>query len=134
MPERRALQLAVCIGGIVPVSAGLFGVLMGAGFTGDALDAAGDSHYRYLSGLLLGIGLTFWSLVPDIEHAARPARILTAIVFLGGLARLYACAVAGWPSWPMIGGLVMELVVTPTLCLWHSLWLARAATSARTRS
>lgn len=125
MPERRALQLAVCIAGIVPVSAGLLGILTGAGFTGDVLGAAGDSHYRYLSGLLLGIGLTFWSLVPRIEHATHPARILTAIVFLGGLARLYALAVTGWPTWPMIGGLTMELVVTPALWLWHTLWLGR---------
>jgi Domain of unknown function (DUF4345) len=130
MLERRALQLAVCLGGIIPVSAGLMGVVMGAGFTGDGLSAAGDSHYRYLSGLLLAIGLSFWALVPGIEAAARPARLLTTLVVLGGLARLYALASVGWPSWPMMGGLVMELAVTPALCLWQ----ARVATQARAAS
>jgi hypothetical protein len=120
MKERRALQIAVCLAGIVPVSAGLLGVVEGAGFTGDRLSVAGDSHYRYLSGLLLGIGLSFWSLLPRIEHAAHLARLLTAIVVIGGLARLAVLAMSGWPSWPMFGGLVMELVVTPALCLWQA--------------
>ena len=127
MSERRALQLAVCIGAIVPVLAGLLGVLWGAGLTGDNLSAAGDSHYRYLSGLLLGIGLCFLSLVPNIEREIRPARLLTAIVVLGGLARLNACAIGGWPSWPMIGGLTMELVVTPALCFWQARVAAKLA-------
>ncbi len=131
MSERRALQLAVCLGGIVPVSAGLMGVMMGAGFTGDGLSAAGDSHYRYLSGLLLAIGLSFWSIVPGIEDAARPARLLTTLVVVGGLARLYALAHVGWPSWPMMGGLVMELVVTPALCVWQARVAAQARTAAQ---
>ena len=83
-----------------------------------------DSHFRYLSGLLLGIGLAFWSTIPGIERKGRMFQLLTAIVFIGGLARLYGVLIDGWPGAPMIGGLAMELVVTPLLCLWQAL-LAR---------
>lgn len=123
--ERRALQLAIALAGLVPVSAGLAGVMLGPDMVGAlALPptpraVALDSHVRYLSGLLLGIGLAFWSFIPTIERRTTEARILTAIVFLGGLARLFGVVVAGWPSGPMIFGLAMELCVTPLLCLWQ---------------
>jgi hypothetical protein len=40
-------------------------------------------------------------------------------VLTGGLARLYAMALAGLPAAGMVGGLVMELGVTPALALWR---------------
>ena len=46
------------------------------------------THAAYLSGLLLGIGLGFWSLIPRIETEGRIFTLLTGIVMLGGLARL----------------------------------------------
>jgi hypothetical protein len=117
----RALQIAVAIGGLVPVSAGLAGILLGpdlSGTTAASLDL--DSHFRYLSGLLLGIGLAFWSTVPGIERKGTIFRLLTVIVFTGGLARLYGVFVYGLPGYPMIFALGMELVVTPLLCLWQA--------------
>ncbi len=116
---KRALQAAIAIGGVVPVSAGLSGAILGAGFAGAAAGADLDSHFRYLSGLLLGIGLAFWSTIPGIEREGALFRVLTAIVFVGGLARLYGVFVHGLPGYPMIFGLAMELLVTPLLCLWQ---------------
>ncbi len=123
--ERRGLQLAVALAGIVPVSAGLDGVLRGAAMTSALLpnDLAGvaiDSHVRYLSGLLLALGLVFWASIPTIERQGLRVRLLTFLVFVGGLARLYGIAVAGNPGAPMLFGLTMELVVTPALCLWQA--------------
>jgi hypothetical protein len=117
---KRALQIAVAIGGIVPVSAGLAGVILGplAGGSGASTDL--DSHFRYLSGLLLAIGLAFWGTIPGIERNGAVFRLLTAIVFAGGLARLYGVLVHGWPGSAMIFGLAMELVITPLLCLWQA--------------
>ena len=131
--ERRCLQAAVAVAGLVPVSAGLAGVLLGSQMAGmlaipDGVRAVSlDSHVRYLSGLLLGIGLAFWSFIPTIERRTVEARLLTAIIFLGGLARLYGVARAGWPSGPMCFGLVMELVITPLLCLWQGRVARRTA-------
>jgi hypothetical protein len=112
---RQLLQGAVALAAAVPVAAGLAGVAAGAPGEG----AAFDSHYRYLSGLLLGIGLTFWSLIPRIERSGALFRALTLIVVAGGLARLYALWARGDPG--VMGlALVMELAVTPALCLWQA--------------
>ena len=116
--ERLYLQRVIAVAGLVPVAAGLYGVLFGAGLTGDRISVSGDSHYRYLSGLLLGIGLLFWSCVPAVEQKSARIQILTMIVVLGGLGRLTGLALTGLPSLPMLGALAMELAVTPAVCLW----------------
>jgi len=121
MFSRRALQAAIAVFGLIPVGAGLAGVLLGPGMVGEGAGAVSlDSHFRYLSGLLLGIGLVYWSMIPSIERRGAAFRILTLVVFIGGLGRLGGVFAAGWPDLPMQGGLVMELVVTPLLCLWQA--------------
>ena len=118
--EKRLLQQAVGIAAIVPIAAGLYGVLFGQALTNENVSISGDSHFRYLSGLLLAIGLCFWSTIPGIEEKTDRFRLLTLLVVLGGLARLLGLALTGIPSLVMLGGLVMELVVTPVLCLWQT--------------
>lgn len=119
--ERRLLQIAIAVGGIVPVSAGLYGGLMGAHMSGELVSAPSlDSHVRYLSGLLLGIGLAFWATVPRIECSTARVRLLTAIVAVGGLMRLLGIIFVAVPGAPMLFGLCMELVVTPLICLWQT--------------
>jgi len=116
------LRAAVALGGAVPVGAGIVGVLLGPSMLQPpslAPEAALDSHYRYLSGLLLGIGLGFWSTLRRIEAQGTRFRLLTGIVVAGGLARLLGLLVSGWPGEGMLFGLAMELVVTPLLCLWQ---------------
>lgn len=130
MPVERALfRLAVAVAGLVPVGAGLGGVLLGADLfaaTPGAADISLDSHVRYLSGLLLGIGLAFWTTLRRPEDHTARYRLLGAIVFLGGLARAYGLVAEGAPDLPMRLALVMEPVVTPAICLWQGR-LARKA-------
>jgi Domain of unknown function (DUF4345) len=119
--ERRVLQAAVLIFACVPVLGGLAGVISGLGVvqaTSPDL-VSSDSHVRYLSGLLLGIGLAFWSLVPRIERAGSVFSALTFLVAVGGLARLASVAASGLPSRIMLSALVMELAITPLLCVWQ---------------
>ncbi len=118
--ERRWLQGAVAVGCLVPLSAGLAGVLLGPGLTGDTASVAGDSHYRYLSGLLLGIGLMFVSTIPAIEAKGPRFRLLTGIVVIGGVGRAVGYAALGAPDLAMTLTLGMELAVTPLLCLWQA--------------
>ena len=118
--ERKLLQQSVAIVAIVPVAAGLYGVLFGQALTGDAVSISAESHFRFLSGLLLGIGLCFWSTLPSIEEKTNRFRLLTLLVVIGGLGRLVGLGLTGLPSLFMIGGLIMELVVTPVLCLWQT--------------
>jgi hypothetical protein len=125
--ETRALQASVIAAAAVPVAAGLAGVVWGPGAVElPGLTPAQDSHARYLSGLLLGIGLAFWSTVPNIRRQGARFRLLAAIVVLGGLARLLSLAVAGEPSAAMLGGLALELVATPLLALWQARVAAQA--------
>lgn len=124
--EKRLLQICVALGGVVPVSAGLWSVVFGpSGIGGDAVSAALDSHFRYLSGLLLAIGLGFWSAVPDIEEKTARFRLLTAVVVVGGLSRAFGLFAMGVPSRGMLAALAMELGVTPLLCLWQARVSAR---------
>lgn len=118
--ERRLLQQSVAIVATIPVATGLYGVLFGQALTGDAVSISAESHFRYLSGLLLGIGLCFWSTLPSIEIHTGRIRLLTLLVVIGGLSRLIGLALTGLPSLFMLGGLFVELIVAPVLCLWQT--------------
>jgi hypothetical protein len=117
--ERRLLQIAVFIAACVPVAGGLAGAVLGARAFGAWPGAAADSHTRYLSGLLLAIGLVYWGCLPAIERRGTIVRTLTALVFVGGLARLAGVFLAGDPG-SMRWTLAMELGVAPALCLWQA--------------
>jgi len=119
--EKRALQVAVAIGCLVPICAGVAGVFWGpAMMSGAVTDGADlDSHFRYLSGLLLGIGLAYASTIPSIEKRGRRFYLLTAIVAVGGVGRLLWVLSGGALSPATVGSLAMELVVTPALLAWQ---------------
>jgi len=118
--SRRLLQAAVAIGGLVPVLAGLAGMLLGPAFMADGgYPVSADSHVRYLSGLLAAIGVAFWATIPAIERRTARFRLLTALVVAGGIGRLISLLTVGVPSPSMLFGLAMELGVTPALCLWQ---------------
>jgi uncharacterized membrane protein YfcA len=116
--EKALLQSAVGLASLVPILAGLFGVLAGVQMFGGGTDGM-DSHFRYLSGLLLGIGFAFISTIPHIEFHRRRFRLLTAIVLTGGIGRLTGVLLTGALDKTVLFALVMELVVTPTLCVWQ---------------
>lgn len=125
--ERRGLQILVAVFGLVPVCAGLAGAVQGADFLATtATNISLDSHFRYLSGLLLAIGIGYWTTIPSIETRGPRFILLTSIVFVGGLARLAGIIATGVPRWPMVAAVIIELIVTPLLCLWQRR-IARAA-------
>jgi hypothetical protein len=78
-----------------------------------------ESHFRYLSGLLLGLGVGFAATVPTIERRSELFTALSGIVVVGGLARLSALVVYGVPNAPHLRALGMELVVVPLLFAWQ---------------
>lgn len=132
--EKRLLQFCVLLGSLVPLAAGLWGIFSGYRwlideqwqryfplFMGEfAPGLTLDSHFHYLSGLLLGIGLGFISCVPAIEEKTERFRLLTLIVVLGGSARLLSLTEYGFYIFPIHYALIMELLVTPLLCLWQN--------------
>lgn len=120
--ERRALQVVVAIACLVPFSVAIPSVLRGAvvlkGVTAPVA-ADLDSHFRYLSGIFLALGIGFASCVPGIERKGARFRLLGAMVVAGGLARALSWAEIGAPSMGHRLGLAMELGVVPLLMLWQ---------------
>ena len=116
--SKRPLQIAVAVAGLVPVSAGALGAvrpeLLSLSGPGHAF-----THAAYLSGLLLGLGLAFWSLIPTIERETRAFTILTGLVVVGGLARAFTAVRLGAFGMPVVIPLIMELGVTPALWAWQ---------------
>jgi hypothetical protein len=47
-----------------------------------------DSHFRFLSGVFLAVGIGFYSTVVSIEKRTGRFRLLAGFVFAGGVARL----------------------------------------------
>jgi hypothetical protein len=115
--EKRLLQMAVAAAGLVPVTAGVLGALRPEWLLGGPPSAL--AHGAYLSGLLLGLGLAFWSLIPTIERQGQIFSLLAAMVMLGGLARVITALRLGAWTVSVELPLVMELGVTPMLWLWQ---------------
>lgn len=121
--ERRLLQLAVALGCIVPLLAGGAGMIEGPAMLRGVESQAPadlDSHYRYLSGLLLAIGIAFATCIAGIERKTARFRLLALLVFVGGLGRLLGVASSGWPGTGQMFGLAMELGALPLLVLWQA--------------
>ena len=78
------------------------------------------NHGRYLSGLLLAIGLAFWAAIPGLERQTARICVLTAVVVIGGFCRLLGVMLGDRLSPAVAGALAMELAVTPLLCFWQS--------------
>ena len=121
--ERRLLQAAVALAALVPLTMGSLSLVEGP----DVLRGIGadvptdlDSHFRYLSGLLLGIGLGFASCIRSIECRGARFRTLALIVVLGGLGRLLSLVAVGLPSRGHLLGLALELGLVPLLMLWQA--------------
>jgi hypothetical protein len=122
--ERRILQAAILLACLVPLLAGGAGVIKGpamlSGIGPGEASTDLDSHFRYLSGLLLGFGLAFLSCISAIEKRTALFRGLGLIVVIGGLARLYSAFALGLPGPGHVFGLAMELGTVPALVLWQA--------------
>lgn len=119
--ERRLLQTVVSVACLVPILTGLDGVLRGIAMVpGSGASVDLDSHFRYLSGIFLMVGLAFASTIPSIERQGPRFRLLGAMVVMGGLARGLSWAMIGTPGPAHQLGLAMELGVVPLLMLWQA--------------
>lgn len=126
--ERRLLQGVIAATCTVSLSASITSILSGPGWlmqNGDVTTDL-DSHFRYLSGLLLAIAIGFLSCMRGIEQKGPRMRLLAAIVIVGGLSRAYSAAVIGLPSFGHLGGLTIELVIVPVITAWQWSFARRA--------
>ncbi|KQM86142.1 hypothetical protein ASE67_09805 [Sphingomonas sp. Leaf23] len=118
--ERTLLQGVVALVCIVPFGASIVGILHGAAWLQGDPATNMDSHFRYLSGLFLGMGIAFASCIPDIERKGGRFRLLGMMVVIGGLARLLSLVTVGMPSTGHLVGLGIELGVVPLVLAWQT--------------
>ncbi len=122
--ERRLFQAAVALGCLSPLYFGLRGIIEGpAMLVGvEPGQAAPDllSHYRFLSGLFLGIGLALLSCLPAIERRSERFRWACVALVAGGLARGYGLQMGDAPSTAHRIALAAELGVVPLLLFWQA--------------
>ncbi|MER8807231.1 DUF4345 domain-containing protein [Mesorhizobium australicum] len=121
MSGKAALQVVVGVLAATPVLVGVEGIVSGPEFLHVAapwpVDL--DSHFRFLSGFFLAIGLAWYSCIPSIETKTERFRLLAACTFAGGLARLVSLLLVGAPSLGHVAGLCIELLSVPALVWWQ---------------
>jgi hypothetical protein len=117
--ERKLLQIAFALAGLVLIVFGLAGVFFGANFVDLSGNVEIDSYFRFLKGVLLGIGLIYWSSIPDIARHGERISLVTFILVLGAVPRLIAVIGHGVPTIGILVSLAGELIVAPLLWLWH---------------
>lgn len=122
--ERRLLQAAIAVGCLSPFWFGLRGVIEGPAFLVgvEPGQVAPDllSHFRYLSGLFLGIGFVLLSCVPRIEMRTARFRWACGAIVVGGLARALGLIMGDAPSAAHHVALAAELGLVPMLLLWQA--------------
>jgi hypothetical protein len=130
---KRALQIVVAVLAATPVMVGIEGFVSGPKFLHVIrpwpVDL--DSHFRFLSGFLLAIGIAWYSCIHRIETKTERFRVLAACTFTGGLARLVSLILVGAPSLGHIAGLCIELLAVPALVWWQGYVANKASESAR---
>ncbi|WP_404334934.1 DUF4345 domain-containing protein [Sphingomonas sp. MMS12-HWE2-04] len=120
--EKRLLQAVMALTLLLPLTAAIAGVIGGPRFLGHppAIPTDLDSHFRYVSGLFLGMLLLFASCIPAVERKGPRLRLLAAMVILGGACRLLSLILVGMPSLGHRIGLGIELVEVPLILLWQA--------------
>jgi hypothetical protein len=130
--ERVLLQIAFALAGLLLIVFGLAGVFFGANFADLSGSVEMDSYFRFLKGMLLGIGLIYWSSIPDIARHSERISVVTFILVLGAVPRLIAVIGHGVPTIGILIGLAGELIFAPLLWLWHQHVAGAAQRSALT--
>ncbi len=119
--SQLVFRCIVAVLALIPISAGAAGVLLGLSFPGfelEAENADAASHFRFLSGIFLAMGLAYWGVGLGIGEYLCRFQLLAMLTFAGGLARLASLWLDGIPSTGHLIGLAMELTVVPLLYLW----------------
>lgn len=119
---RGALQAVVAGATLVPLSIASLSLWRGPAWLGQVAPIATDldSHFRYLSGIFLMLGVGFASCIPAIERKGPRLRLLGAMVIAGGLGRLWSLDRVGAPSTGHLVGLCIELGLVPLVLVWQT--------------
>ena len=120
--ERTLKVLAVAIFGISALHI-LVGVasetLLGSGISATSiLDPNLDSQNRFYGAAFALFGVVWWLASANVNGYQHLLRASFLVFFLGGVARVISVVVVGWPTLPVIGLTVIELVLPWVMILW----------------
>lgn len=104
------------VSGITPNLGDFYRVSVSNGIEGNIIL---DSNLRYFSGLWLGIGLTLFWMIPAPERQKTVFRLLSGMIFIGGVGRLISIMTFGVPSAVFVIFALLELFF-PLLILWQN--------------
>jgi hypothetical protein len=117
--ERKLLQIVVAIAGLTGVALGLTGVLFGTLHADLSGDVVLDSYVRFAKGVLLAMGLIYWSCLLQIERRGDRISLVTFILVFGSLSRLVSVIGHGVPTVGIMSNLIAGLIFVPLLWLWQ---------------
>jgi Domain of unknown function (DUF4345) len=117
--QRMLLQIAVAVAGLAGVGLGLAGVVFGTLYADLSGDVVLDSYVRFLKGMLLAIGLIYWSCIPQIDRCGDRISLVTFILVAGTLARLMSVIGHGVPTVGIMGNVIAGLIFVPLLWFWQ---------------
>ncbi len=128
---RTTLRIVLAIAGLAIVFLGLnvgLGGIMTLGWQGGDIAfvtvtdaevfAIRDNHIRFIGGVWLGAGLVFLTAAVFPERLRTAVAAISAMIFVGGLARFSAPDPALLADAQLAPSLLLELVFFPLLGFW----------------
>jgi uncharacterized protein YjeT (DUF2065 family) len=120
----RAFQAIVAILTIIPLATGVLTLM---GLSNPEYKQAGlpmhivlDSNLRFYGGVWLGLGLVLLWMLPRLRTETKLFRAFSLMIFVGGIGRLIAMALVGWPPVPFIAFTALEIIGMPLLVWWQT--------------
>jgi len=97
---KRGLQITIAILSLVPLSIGAIGIVLGTSrwLPANTITPDFDSHYRYIAGYYVSLGLLGLWVIPRIERHTGLFRVICASVFMGGVGRVASIFQVGLPG------------------------------------
>tara|TARA_B100000678_G_scaffold282578_1_gene281680 strand:+ start:807 stop:1229 length:423 start_codon:yes stop_codon:yes gene_type:complete len=125
--ERRILQLLIAAVALFSLSGAVVSIFRGPDWLGylGSVPVDLDSHFRYLSGMLLAVAIGLFSCIPRIEAHGYRFRTLCLIIVAGGLARFVSLWQVGSPSQGHMVAMAIELIAVPLLMAWQAFLASR---------
>jgi hypothetical protein len=118
---KRGLQFTLAVLSLIPIAIGIIGIVLGTSrwLPAKVMTPEFDSHYRYIAGYYISLGILGLWMIPRIERATSIFRIICASVFIGGVGRVASIAQVGLPS-PMTLFFTAFELCFPLLLLWQA--------------
>ncbi|MCP4318243.1 MAG: DUF4345 domain-containing protein [Hyphomicrobiales bacterium] len=84
-----------------------------------------DSHFRFLGGVWLGIGIVFFAGAFSLRRLRMVLMVLCGVIFIGGIARLSSLDVRTLLSLSVLPSLLAELILFPAIGYWIAKYVSK---------